>query len=247
MSWEAAGFVKKGLQCPDGAPLSRGQKLILFVLADYHDTKKRMAWPSVVTIAEEALTSLAQTKRDLAYLEEHFAIERVRDRAGRGANYQYRFVGLDVSVAEVRARLEGAQGEPFFSTHEKGSEEVRKGFKQPAEKGAERAHDERRTKEEPKPTEPEPKPAALPSCDASDLWIKIQSELQNTINGHTFAIWFKPMHGKSYAGDVLTVEIPTFDFGFAFEKYAADLCAAAYACGLPNLTFATAVAPRGKQ
>jgi hypothetical protein len=125
VSWQAAAFVKELVRCPDGAPMSRGQKLLALILADYHNSYRNSAWPSVPTLAEEALTSHAQAKRDLVYLEEHGLIRKVRpEKMGRGWICAYEFPALN---------------EPFFSAAEssskvahlyqkKGSEVAQKGL-----------------------------------------------------------------------------------------------------------------------
>lgn len=135
--------------------MSRSQKLLLLVLADYHDTRRKLAWPSVLTLAEECLSSLASTKRDLAYLEEHYSLVRSRTGLGRGSNYTYKFVGLDLSLqeaVEIAQAKEGVHGEPFFSTGQRGADGVQKGFKTAPEKGSEGVQGERRYKEEPEPS-----------------------------------------------------------------------------------------------
>jgi hypothetical protein len=111
MSWQAAAFVKQLARCPDGAPMSRGQKLLALILADYHNTHRNAAWPSVPTLAQEALSSHAQAKRDLSYLEEHGLIRKLRpEKMGRGWVCAYEFPALDEK---------GAQ--PFFSAAESSS------------------------------------------------------------------------------------------------------------------------------
>jgi hypothetical protein len=113
MSWVASAFVKGLARCPDGAPMSRGQKLLALILADYHNTHRNAAWPSVPTLAEEALTSHAQAKRDLGYLEEHGLIRKVRpEKMGRGWVCAYEFPVFDEKVAH---------GELLFSAAESGS------------------------------------------------------------------------------------------------------------------------------
>jgi hypothetical protein len=93
MSWHATAWVKDLRACPDGAALSRGQKLLLFVLADYHNTAQKLAWPSVLTLAAESLLSVSQTKRDLSYLEDHCVIQRCRPkRYGKGHLTGYTFL-----------------------------------------------------------------------------------------------------------------------------------------------------------
>jgi hypothetical protein len=113
MSWIASAFVKGLARCPDGAPMSRGQKLLALILADYHNTHRNAAWPSVPTLAEEALTSHAQAKRDLGYLEEHGLIRKLRpEKMGRGWVCAYEFPALNEK---------GAHSEPFFSAAESSS------------------------------------------------------------------------------------------------------------------------------
>jgi hypothetical protein len=120
MSWHATAWVKDLQQCPDGARLSRGQKLLLFVLADYHNTAVKQAWPSVLTLASESLLSVPQTKRDLRYLEEHLVIERCRPKVyGRGITTAYQFLAFDAPTLLEQRLRKGVHFGP-----EKGSEGV---------------------------------------------------------------------------------------------------------------------------
>jgi hypothetical protein len=119
MSWQATSYVKALQRCPDGAPMTRGQKLLALVLADYHNSHSCEAWPSIPRLAKEALSSLSQAKRDLAYLEEHNLIRRVLPKkSGRGFGCSYQFIALDSA--------EGVHGEPV-SGEKRGSEGVLKG------------------------------------------------------------------------------------------------------------------------
>jgi hypothetical protein len=119
MSWQATSYVKALQRCPDGALMSRGQKLLALVLADYHNTHSREAWPSIPRLASEALSSLSQAKRDLAYLEEHNLIRKVLPKkSGRGFGCSYQFIALDSA--------EGVHDEPV-SGKKSGSEGVLKG------------------------------------------------------------------------------------------------------------------------
>ena len=96
MSWQAAAYVKELSRCPDGAPISCGQKLLALVLADYHNSHRNAAWPSVPTLAQESLCSLRQAQRYLAYLEEHGVIRKIApEKSGRGFGYSYQFTALD--------------------------------------------------------------------------------------------------------------------------------------------------------
>jgi hypothetical protein len=77
MSWKASAIIKELDDCPDGAPISRGQKLFLSLLAEYHHTTLKLAWPSMGRLAHEAKCSVDQIRRDLNYLELHLAAARV--------------------------------------------------------------------------------------------------------------------------------------------------------------------------
>ncbi len=137
MSWEATAYVKGLRCCADGAPLSKGQKLLLMVLADYHNPAWHAAWPAVPRLAEEALSSLAQVGRDLAYVELHGVIKRVRpERQGRGQTTTYQFLALDVG--------KGAHGEHLSRSQERCSE----GAHGASERCSEGTHGEQRNKEE---------------------------------------------------------------------------------------------------
>jgi hypothetical protein len=115
LSWKATAYVKELSTCPDGVRLNRGQKLLALILADYHNATHRAAWPSVPTLAREALTSHAQAKRDLAYLEEHKLIRKVRpEKMGRGWICAYEFLALDAA--------EGVHDEPLFSPNKSSSD-----------------------------------------------------------------------------------------------------------------------------
>jgi hypothetical protein len=125
-------------------------------------------------MADEALTSLAQIKRDLAYLEEHCVIRKIYpQKSGRGHYCSYVFLELDEPM-ELKRRLgkigKGVHGEPFFSQEERGSE----GAQIEPERGSKGVHGARRNKEEPKSptTASEQAQSAYPSARANGLKAK---------------------------------------------------------------------------
>ncbi len=63
MSWKASAYVKELVVAPNGERVTRTEKLVLLVLADYHDERLNEAWPSVKTWAEDALVSEQTLKR----------------------------------------------------------------------------------------------------------------------------------------------------------------------------------------
>ena len=72
MSWKATAFVKdlvKGIK--------PAEKLLLFVLADYHNTAQKIAWPSMELLARESLMSERNARRVLANLEAKGYVRRI--------------------------------------------------------------------------------------------------------------------------------------------------------------------------
>jgi hypothetical protein len=103
LSWKAANYVKELV-----TGITPAEKLLLFVLSDYHNTVKRICWPSLKTIAEEALMSERNASRLLESLERKGILHRVVG-TGRGKTTCYRFVELDgkddilASFSDVKA------------------------------------------------------------------------------------------------------------------------------------------------
>ena len=94
MSWKATAFVKDLNVCLDGRKITRSEKLLLFVLADYHNTESRNAWPSLKVLARDALMSLRQAQRCLLSLEKS-QILMIDKPTGRGKVHLYSFADLD--------------------------------------------------------------------------------------------------------------------------------------------------------
>lgn len=93
MSWKATAYVK---DLTNG--ISHTEKLLLFVLADYHNTAKRIAWPSISVLAKESLMSERSAQRILARLESKGLIHRVMPTADQMARHEtslYEFPSLD--------------------------------------------------------------------------------------------------------------------------------------------------------
>lgn len=75
--------------------ISRRQKLLLWSLADYHNTARRAAWPSLRTLAEESLMDVRECRRVLDELEAVGLIQRIQGGQGPGDFNEYRFIELD--------------------------------------------------------------------------------------------------------------------------------------------------------
>jgi hypothetical protein len=93
MSWRCSGFVKSLLKGINGEPLTRSEKLIALVLADYYDESYGFAWPSISRLARESLMSGRMVRRVLRSLEEK-GILQTRKGGGVGCTSRYRFPGL---------------------------------------------------------------------------------------------------------------------------------------------------------
>ena len=114
MSWKATAWVKSLTHHPDGSPLTARQKLVLFVLADYHNDERGFAWVSTRRAAIESLTSRRWLIDILQTLESHGTVIIER----RGTNtHLYRFplvkplhqqvAGEFTSAGEVRVHHPG--------------------------------------------------------------------------------------------------------------------------------------------
>lgn len=91
MSHQANDYVKKLFR----DRVTRRQKLLLWSLADYHNTSRRAAWPAIRTLAEESLMDIRECRRVLLELEEAGLIQRIKGGDGAGDFNEYRLIELD--------------------------------------------------------------------------------------------------------------------------------------------------------
>jgi hypothetical protein len=89
MSWKACAHVKS-----IRSGLSVSEKLVLLVLAEYHHTDERMAWPSSERLAKDCLMRRRSVLRILHRLEEKGFIRRTHG-GGRGKRTGYAIAGVD--------------------------------------------------------------------------------------------------------------------------------------------------------
>ena len=115
MSARASAYAKSLLFCPNGERITRGEKLVLISLADSHQDKgKHFTYPSIETIATDALCDRRSCQRHLEALERKGVIRRLRPaRQGAGMTTFYFFLELE----EVP---EGWQNAALFSEHKGG-------------------------------------------------------------------------------------------------------------------------------
>lgn len=108
MSWKATAYVKELIVCPNGQRITAVEKLVLFVLADYHHTKQNIVWPSQETLAEEALCSERTVRRVISSLVEKGVLE-VASRQGGGKSAVYHFT--DRAVPRPQSRPDNMSGQ----------------------------------------------------------------------------------------------------------------------------------------
>lgn len=99
MSWMATSYVKKLRVAPNGALISKGEKLVLFVLSDYYHDESGYAWASLSHLAQESLHTRSGVIKTLHALEQKgvLAILRSEDAATKRVTNRYRFPALEVS------------------------------------------------------------------------------------------------------------------------------------------------------
>jgi hypothetical protein len=109
MSWKGTSFVKEQAAAINGEPLTIPEKFVWLTLADYHNTAKGAAFPSVPVLSVDCLMSERSCYRVLGELERKLCLVRRRNGTGRGCKTEYLFVGLDVSQEQAQTWREVAE------------------------------------------------------------------------------------------------------------------------------------------
>lgn len=86
MSWKMSGRVKEIRSGMNSQPITRTDKLVLLILADYYNEKTKTSWPSLDTLAEECLCSKVSLWRSLSRLEK---IGLLESKVGRWKEPEY--------------------------------------------------------------------------------------------------------------------------------------------------------------
>lgn len=105
MSWKATAYVKELVTAPNGEKVTQAEKLLLFVLADYHHTQRDLIWPSQKTLAEDALCSERHIRRLTDSLVTK-GVLIVQSTHGRGKTATYRFAALNLTKPDDMSGLE---------------------------------------------------------------------------------------------------------------------------------------------
>lgn len=100
MSWKASAYVKELIVAPNGEQLTRSEKLLLLILADYYNDAQGCAWPSIPLLAAEAMLKVRRTQQLMRSIERKGVIiteQTAREDGGQGVNF-YRFPELAKSA-----------------------------------------------------------------------------------------------------------------------------------------------------
>jgi hypothetical protein len=99
MSWQATSYSKSLKVTPSGLLISRSEKLVCLILADYHNTEHKGAWPSARTLSRDCLLTIRHVRRILASLRQKQVLcisKRKRNGGGFDSN-MYHFHQIDCS------------------------------------------------------------------------------------------------------------------------------------------------------
>jgi hypothetical protein len=215
MSWKATAIVKELTRALDSTPIPRDAKLVYLILADYHHTAQRAAWPSVVELARESLMSTRHCYRQLDWLEEHGEIRREGTRGGFGRKTSYRFLRIDgeenlgnsdqaTPLGESRDLTAGSQEEKNFAA--RNGDETVTGSAKNSDKTVTTLSSTIRNTGEPVRTEPVEHHAF---GSAVRTWLAIKEELKTNLEIGEWKLWVRPCLLTKVIGDrVFLVSLP---------------------------------------
>ena len=214
LSFRALNYVTELRMCEDGAPLDARQKLLLMMLAHYHNSEVNASWPSVPRLAVESLCDEGTARRHLKYLEKHNVLMRLKpETQGRGQLTRYVFLAIDRPTELARLlNGKGVQDATLFSAGkrvaegvqtepERVAEGVQNGirYKEELELKASRNSDaiqaENKTKEQ-----------------AQELWRTVSAEMLEELGGHRWDTWLKPARTNGVVDGWLQLYLPNAQF-----------------------------------
>ena len=121
MSWRASGHVKNLVEGINGEKISRSEKLLLLIIADYYNDSYECAWPKIADLAEQAMLSPRRVRELQRSCEEKGLITISERRLLNGSNdaNEIRFPGLEGAAKSRRGGLRDG-GDPYKEepTHE---------------------------------------------------------------------------------------------------------------------------------
>jgi hypothetical protein len=221
LSHQANDYVKKLFR----DRVSRRQKLLLWSLADYHNTARRAAWPSIRTLAEESLMDIRECRRVLVELEKLGIIQRIRGGGGAGDFNEYRFSELDGKDGHI-ALLQSASLNTRKDGHMTPLKDGQKGGRMDGWKDGQkdgRGADVIRKEREP---EREQKLNTHEIEAGQRTWSAAQRELAERLNLHSYETWIAPIQAIGLQGQVLLLSAPSAECAsHVSTKYASHVSA----------------------
>lgn len=200
MSWTATAYVAELLKAPNGEPITKAEKLVLFVLSDCHHPHVKLAWPSVVRLAQLALMSERQAQYALKSLAAKGLVEVVDPPCtGRGYTRAYRFPALDKKGAESAPFRSGQAGQA--------GQEGCKNAKKRVQEGCSGAS---RNKEEPRTytaTEKSITPGGVLRKHL-EAWLGIKKKLRAELPPEEWKLWVRPARLLRMMGGTMLVALP---------------------------------------
>lgn len=232
MSWKATAYVKELRRAPNGEPINKTEKLLLFVLADCHHVERKMAWPSLPNLAADALLSEREARYSLRELERKGVLRRIAmAKSGRGHIPAYQFLELPDAYSDqkganlaplqqkkterVRAKeRKGANPAPLFESNEEFAPD-QKGGKIGLERGQEggkngssHIEDARAELRTSKATEDLNITPGGVLRNHIEAWLAIKAKLKAELPLKEWKLWVRPALLQRMMGNTMLVALP---------------------------------------
>ena len=103
MSWQATSYIKSLNETPSGSLITRSEKFVLLILADYHNTEQKGAWPSANTLSRDCQLTVRHVRRILASAKRKQVLctSKRHHKAGGLDTNMYRFHQIDCGTGHL--------------------------------------------------------------------------------------------------------------------------------------------------
>lgn len=128
MSWKATAYTKDLRVGVGGEKITRSEKLLLFIIADYYNDEQGEAWPSVKALAEDAIMSqqLVKQVRQSLVRKGVLTVRQVLKEDGSFAPSRYSFADLDTRRKLTHPPVGNPCKEPPVNRHRTANAHPRK-------------------------------------------------------------------------------------------------------------------------
>jgi hypothetical protein len=206
LSHKATSYVFELTHFPDGEPLTRDDKILLFALADHHNFSTNEAFPSVARLAKLTIMSERHARDLLRRAERHGMIETIPG-GGRGKTSSYVFTAMKEKGGTECLVKEEVKSAPIVPSNESGNSApclpgIDVNSANTRQKGGTGAYHH---KEEPKNLEPTTKPSAK-RRKRDDIFSEYSEDVKLVVNTLS-EIWPKTRPGT---GTPIRIDLPLF-------------------------------------